>query len=125
MCVCAKARTGVSTCVTVDVLSKGLHRSVRGPLIRRSVTRLLSTALEMGGCVLGGRRGWLDMDETVDLTHTFTHTHTHKQNKSGASFKCDTSRPQSELKRRDEHNIGQCRCLCMYVCVCVIVFLDV
>lgn len=112
VCVCAKARTCVSTCVTVDVLSKGLHRSVRGPLIRRSVTRLLSTALEMGGCVPGGTRCWLDMDETVDLTRT--HTHTDKQNKRAASFKCDTSRPQSELKRR---SIGQCRCLCTNVCV--------
>lgn len=43
-----------------------------------------------------------------------THTHTDKQNKRAASFKCDTSRPQSELKRR---SIGQCRCLCTNVCV--------
>lgn len=31
----AKARTSVSSCVTADVLSKGLPRSVRGPFDQR------------------------------------------------------------------------------------------
>lgn len=62
------------------------------------------------------------MDETVDVTHTFTRTH--KQNKSGASYKCDTSSLQSELKRRSDHRIVQMPaharvCVCAYASACV------
>lgn len=77
--------------VTLDVLSKGLHRSVQGTLIKRSMTRLLSAALKMGGCVLGGR--WL-MWVTVVLTHKLKHTETYQRHHirilkfdSGASFR--------------------------------------
>lgn len=75
----AKACTSMSTCV--DVLSKGLHRSVRGPLIRRSMTGLLSGALEMGGCVLGGNTYILKCEGIIAVAYN-----------SGASFKHNTSR---------------------------------
>lgn len=60
--VCAKPCTSMSACVTVDVLSKGLHRSVRGPLIRHS---MLSMALEMGGCPCSRRWSWVDTVERL------------------------------------------------------------
>lgn len=125
VCVCAKARTSVSSCVTVDVLSKGLHRSVRGPLIRRSMTRLLSTALEMGGCVPGGRRGCLDTDETVDLTHRFTRSHTNRM--CASSFKCDASRRSKSTADTVLNNAVVCACMCvlLYFLMCFDVRLEI
>lgn len=76
-----------------------------------------STALEMGGCVPGGRRGCLDRDETVDLTHTFTRSHTNRM--SAASFKCDASRLSKSTADAVLNNADVCACMCVCVCYCI------
>lgn len=104
VCVCAKAHTTVSACVTVDVLSKGLRRFVRGSLIRRSMTCWLLTAFEMGG-----RAGWPLMRLQIWPTHSQARTQT-------APFKCDTSR----LPKSSERVLNNAD-MCVPTPVCVIV----
>lgn len=62
----------VSLCNCGCPFKGGLHRSVQGPLISLSMTRLLLTALKMGGCVSGGRRDGFDMVVKMFLNHTGT-----------------------------------------------------
>lgn len=75
---CAKARTSVSTRVSLDVLSKGLHRSVRRPLISRSTSPALDGSRDararVGGWAVGGSSGWLWCWPTWSNTHTHTST---------------------------------------------------